>query len=486
MNFEYDIFISYEAVSNRDNQQVNPWVQQFCHHLHVVLQRLFDEKPTILLHDDLRTRQQLMNEDPVDIFKKTGVFVAIVTPEDVKSDSYLKELNNIYEAVYHASGADKTNNRIFKILTLPLREGEEPDSLKSELQYNFFEINRYSKKPVSFQLQENQLPDDKFWSKLIDLAYDIYNSLHELKDQNKTKSHIADNNAIFLAETSFDQQENRDILKRELRHLGYKVLPVLTIPNDSEHARTIMEDNLKQSVVAIHMMGAFYGDFIKNAKYSLIDFQARVVKEFIESKENRNKPYQIIWIPSDLKTTDQRQSLYLKRMKRDETQERTEIIEAPLEVFKTLVNNKLNEISNLHETHAEPGYSLYFLHEEPEKQKLQEYVALIQNRGFRIITADTAGKEYLSITDHVKTLKKVDAVIIYKGNSSMEWLNSKIRDLVKVPGFGKEKPFKAIGIFSPQKTTDKSLLFLRNVTVIWNEEINNTAIHHFLDQIIKK
>ena len=117
---------------------------------------------------------------------------------------------------------------------------------------------------------------------------------------------------------------------------------------------------------------------------------------------------------------------------------------------------------------------------------MQEYIPLIQSRGFRIITTPDDGKEYLSITDHIRKLKKADAVIIYKGNSTMEWLNSKIRDLVKVPGFGKEKPFKAIGIFSPQKTTDKSLLFLRNVTVIWNEEINNAAIHHFLDQIIKK
>ncbi len=486
MNFDYDIFISYEAATTRDDQQVKTWAQHFCHHLYIVLQRLFNEKPTILLHDDLRTRQQLMNEDPVDIFRKTGVFVTIVTPEDVKSRDYLKELANIREAVGNTSGDSQEPSRIFKIITSPLSQEEESGFLKDELRYNFFEINRYSKKPVTFALQDNQLPDNKFWSKLVDLAYDIYNTLHELKAQKKPENTGQNNNAIFLAETSFDQQENRDILKRELRHLGYKVLPISTIPGDSEPARAAIEECLRQSVVSIHMMGAFYGDFVKNSKYSLIDFQARTVKEYIESKENRHKPYQIIWVPSDLKTTDQRQSLYLKRIKRDETQERTEIVEAPLEVFKTIVNNKLSEITNAPEVKTESGYALYLLYEKPEEQKLQEYIPLIQSRGFRIITTPDDGKEYLSITDHIRKLKKADAVIIYKGNSTMEWLNSKIRDLVKVPGFGKEKPFKAIGIFSPQKTTDKSLLFLRNVTVIWNEEINNAAIHHFLDQIIKK
>ncbi|MBN2763627.1 MAG: hypothetical protein JXR41_11090 [Bacteroidales bacterium] len=483
MNFDYDIFISYEAAASREEENVTTWAQLFCHHLYIVLQRLFDEKPTILLHDDLRSRQQLMNENPGEVFTKTGVFVTIITPEDIKSTNYINELTKIHEAAH--SSRDHGLNRIFKIFTLPLNNEEEPELLRSELRYDFYEINRFNKKPITYSLQNDQLPDNKFWSKLVDLAYDIFNTLRELKQQKRPENQTI-NNAIYLAETSFDQQENRDILKRELRHLGYKILPVTSIPNDNEPARTAIEENLRQSVISIHMMGAFYGDFIKNAKYSLIDFQARVVKEFIESKENHHKPYQIIWIPNDLKTTDQRQSLYLKRLKRDESQERTEIVEAPLEVFKTIVNNKLNELSRIPETSTESGYALYLLYEKPEEQKIREYIPLMQSRGFRIINDTKNAIDFMSITDHIRKLKNADAVIIYKGNSSMEWLNSKIRDLVKVPGFGKEKPFKAVGIFSPQKTTDKSLLFLRNVTVIWNEEINNAAIHHFLDQIIKK
>jgi len=486
MNFEHDIFISFDAAGKQVNQGGTTWAQLFYRHLDLVLSRLFDEKPSVLLQNELLVRQQQMNEDPADVFKKTGVFVVVISPEDAGSGEYMTELGRIVEAVYPSPEDHQIRNRIFKIITFPFADEGKLEMLNAELQYDFFEINRFNKKPVTYTLESNQLPNDKFWSKLVDLAYDIYNSLQELK--NPGKAVISENHqrSIFLAETSFDQQENRDILKRELRHLGYKVLPVLSIPNDSEHAHITIEENIRQSIISIHMMGAYYGEFIKNAKYSLIDFQARVVKEFIESKEKCPKPYQIIWIPSDLKTTDQRQSLYLKRIKRDETQEKTEIIEAPLEVFKTIVNNKLNELSNVSVATPEPGYSLYLICEEPEMQKLQEYIALIQSRGFRVITSVPPGKEFYSITEHIRILKKADAVIIYKGESSMEWLNSKIRDLVKVPGFGKEKPFKAIGIFSPQKTTDKSLLFLRNVTVIWNEEINNTAIHHFLDQIIKK
>ena len=68
----------------------------------------------------------------------------------------------------------------------------------------------------------------------------------------------------------------------------------------------------------------------------------------------------------------------------------------------------------------------------------------------------------------------------------MDWLNSKIRDLVKAPGYGKSKPFRAIEIISKQKTADKSLLFLNNVPVIWDDEINTEVITHFLDHLAKK
>jgi hypothetical protein len=486
MSFEYDIFISYGKTPEDVDPTQASWIQQFCHYLSVALQRLFNEKPTILLHDDLRMRQNTINEHPEETLQKTGVFIVVLDQAELKSEDYRNYLEYIHRISNNINNNYPGNTRIFKIMTGPVPEDIEPDFLKTAPAYNFYEINRYNKKPVGFYLQNGHLPDSKFWSKLIDLSYDIYNSLNIIKTGDTTQYLSKNRHSVFLAETSFDQQENRDILKRELRHMGFNVVPQASMPNDSETAKVMIENYLKQSLMVIHMMGAFYGDFIKNSKYSLIDFQVRTVKEYLESKENKYKPYQIIWIPNDLKTTDQRQSLYLKRIKREESHENTEIVEAPLEVFKTIVNNKLKELTLKPQNIEKNGHTLYLLYEEQEKQKLQEYIELIRDRGFHVIDNMSTYKEFYSITQHIDTLKKSDAVLIYKGNSSMEWLNSKIRDLVKVPGLGKEKPFKAVGIFSPQKTTDKSLLFLRNVTVIWNEELNNAAIHHFLDQIIKK
>ena len=68
-------------------------------------------------------------------------------------------------------------HRIFKVLTQPVAQEEQPDCLKEELSYNFFEINRYNKKAITYDLNGKNGPDDKFWSKLVDLAYDIADTL---------------------------------------------------------------------------------------------------------------------------------------------------------------------------------------------------------------------------------------------------------------------------------------------------------------------
>ncbi len=118
--------------------------------------------------------------------------------------------------------------------------------------------------------------------------------------------------------------------------------------------------------------------------------------------------------------------------------------------------------------------------------KMTEYNDIMRARGFDILEHNENGEDYFPLSKHINNLLSADAVLIYKGSSTMEWLNSKIRDLVKTPGFGKNKPFRAIEIISKQKTADKSLLFLKNVPVNWDEEINHDVINHFLDHLAKK
>jgi hypothetical protein len=484
MSFEHDIFISYAPAAGTENQATSVWVQKFCEYLLVLMNRLYNKKTRILLHDDLRAQQTVLGDKVQDVLANTAVFVTILSPEYVKSPAYAKALEEIYHTAYNNKSGNK--HRIFRILTLPLQEGEQPEILKEELSYEFFEINRYNKKPITFDLNGKNGPHEKFWSKLVDLAYDITDILQDLTETGKTSAASREVPSVYLAETTFDQTENRDMLKRELQHLGFRVLPMMHIPEEAEKAKQSIDQILKQSVISVHLLGAWYGDFIKNSKYSFVDFQIKTVKDYIAAKENQNKPMQVIWIPNDIKPTDQRQSLYLKRLKRDEAQHMTEIIETPFEVFKTILNARLNELLNPEIRSVAEKNKLYVIYEKFSGSKMSEYTQLLRSKGFDILEPDHYNGEFMPISKHIQNLLIADAVLIYKGDSTMEWLNSKIRDLVKAPGYGKSKPFRAVEIISRQKTADKSLLFLKSVPVNWDEEINLEVINHFIDHLAKK
>jgi hypothetical protein len=486
MSFEYDIFIGYAPASGNENQATTSWALKFGDYLTMLMNRLSVKKPAFMLHDDLRVRQSVLGEKPGSVFSNTAVYIIILSPEYIKSETYQKELEELYSWVDNDKSEAGKKRRIFKVFPQPVLPEEQPECLKNELSYNFFEINRFNKKPITFDLNGKNGPDDKFWTRLVDLAYDITDVLIDLSEDKTGGKPARECPAVFLAETSFDQTENRDMLKRELQHLGYRVLPALPLPEKAEKAKLAIDQCLKQSVITVHLLGAWYGEFIKNSKFSFIDFQIKTVKEFIVAKDTTHKPYQIIWIPNDLKPTDQRQALYLKRLKRDEAQYLTEIIETPFEVFKTILNARLDDLTNPQFKPIAEKNKLYVIFEKSAKEKMAEYIILMQAKGYDILEHHENGEDFFPLSKHINNLLTADAVLIYKGDSTMEWLNSKIRDLVKAPGYGKSKPFRAIEIISLQKTADKSLLFLKNVPVNWDEEINHEVINHFLDHLAKK
>jgi len=487
MKFEYDIFISYAPSISPEEKWINQWTEKFCEYLAILITRLTDQKPTILLHDDLRTRKKLLGHDIANIFSKTAVFVTIFSPEYIKSNKYLSELEKIHEIVYLKSDDTERNiNRLFKVLTYPINDELQPAFMRNELSYDFFEINRFSKKAKTFEIKEEGETYDKFWSTLVDLAYDIYNSLYSLTLNEKIDDPRKEKQFIYLAETTIDQKDNRDILRRELHHQGYGILPLAQLPDDGNKIPSVIQGYLKRSVLSIHMMGAYYGEYVKNSKYSLIDLQNQLTKSHIEKSEENNKLMRIIWIPNDLKPADQRQSLYLKRLKRDEAQEKTEIIEAPLEVFKSILNNKLEEINEPAKVTIKDKIKIYIIYENNERDNINKLISEINEDKYIIKDNNTDKSKNNLVTKHIENLVEADAVVIYKGNSDIEWLNSKIRDLIKAPGYGKTNPFLSIGIISDQKPDENIMSFITRSEIILMNEINSSFLKSFLETLTRK
>ncbi len=195
MKFEYDIFISYPPASGAESQPSTEWAQKFSDFLSVLMERLYNRKPSIMLHDDLRIRQSMMGENARTLMGQSAAAIIILSPEFARSPAYLRELEDVHQAF--GPQGKQAAGRLFTIFSQPLAGEEQPDFLKDGIHYNFYEINRYNKKAITYDLNAKNGPDSRFWSKLVDLAYDI-------------------------SGVNWDDELNADVINHFLEHLAKK------------------------------------------------------------------------------------------------------------------------------------------------------------------------------------------------------------------------------------------------------------------------
>jgi predicted nuclease of predicted toxin-antitoxin system len=167
-----------------------------------------------------------------------------------------------------------------------------------------------------------------------------------------------------------------------------------------------------------------------------------------------------IWIPAHTKTNDQRQTLFLNRLKRDEAGINTEIIESPIETFKTILAGRLNDNHFYIKEDYDNIFKIYLITEETLSKEVEKIYSTLTLSGLKAVTLDIS--EQIGIyARHLQKLRDCDSVIIYQQGDNKFWLNSKLRDIIKAPGIGREKPFKKVVIISGNLPDENLLKLIR-------------------------
>ena len=76
-----------------------------------------------MLHEDLRVRQSMLGESLQNIISGTAVFVIILSPDYIRSATYMKELEDIFNALEKHEAETGIRHRIFKVLMQPIVAG---------------------------------------------------------------------------------------------------------------------------------------------------------------------------------------------------------------------------------------------------------------------------------------------------------------------------------------------------------------------------
>jgi hypothetical protein len=461
MKFEIDVLIIF---ADRDNVKTDGssigWVSQFRKFLELMLSQVFGEESNIVLKGefDSITSPTLDN---------AATLVAILSTDFIQSGSCL----DYTEAFFNASkDTPKNINRLFKVFKNPLAVAEQPPRLRDLFGYDMYQLDPDSGQISEYTNYFSPSAERQYWMKMVDLAYDIYDTLLRLKgdpSKNEVKT-IYNRKTIYLAETGHDLSVQRSIIKRELQRHGYLVLPAQASASNVADLEKAVTDDLQASNVSVHLIGASYGEIPEGSDISVIEIQNNLAA--LRSKQARHDHTafsQLIWINPDLSKASEKQQSFVERIKRDiETQEGVEILQTPMEDFKNIMWEELLDAGDRSIAEQSDKPTVYLIYDRVDEADIEPFAKAIEDAGFKVLVPEFEGEILDLRRKHIENLRKFDAAVIYKGKVNEQWVRMKVLDLLKAPGFGRKKPIvgKAL-IASPASLSNPESFKNQNIRV---------------------
>ncbi len=440
MAYDIDVLITFAEKDNEIGKKNEiGWVTQFKRFLDLMLYQVLGEKTNIVLkseYDDF-TASSLDN---------AAVMVTIVSKDFSQSGRCLDTV----ESYYKATSASKIG-RVFKVLKAPLSTTEQPPRLRELLSYDMFQLDNETGLMKEYTDFFSQDAEKQYWMKMIDLVYDIHEALIILKGQSKAEvKNLFKRRTIFLAETAHDLSIQRNIIRRELQRHGYVVLPSQLLPTRGEELERIVRKDLEECSLSIHLIGSAYGEIPEGFDRSSVDIQNKLAAEHAVIKRSRKEDFsRLIWIAPNLRNASDKQKTFIDSLRRDiEAQEGAEILQNALEDFKNIMRDELLTAQNKSPEQHTGGKTIYFMHDKVDHEQVLPLVDIIQKSGFKVVFPAFEGELMEVRKHHIENLRNFDGAIIYKGKVNDQWVRMKMLDLLKAPGFGRNKPIRGKAIVS--------------------------------------
>lgn len=473
MQFDKDIFISYAHIDDESLiADKKGWITEFHRALEIRLGQLIGSRPVIWRDPELQGNH-IFDKEIVDQFSKVAIMISILSPRYIKSEWCQREVNEFHKVCEQNMGfIVKNKARVFKVIKTPVSQELHPDSIKNILGYEFYgtdpntgRVKEYS--PVFSHTEKG------YWEKLDDLANDIAVFLEELKAAGSTVSAQGTKppaqgavKNIFLSESSYDTKDLRDSLKRELQDHGYNILPYGQLSLVAPVLKEDVSHCMEESQMAIHLVGNNYGIVPEGTEKSIVEIQ----NEIGASRSISDKLLRLIWIPENMDPTDERQKNFVQKLSagNKDVIAGADMVKGSIEAFKSVVHDKLKAMEQKPEVVSEPVHGetsrriVYLICDLQDMEAIRPLEDFLFDNGIEVVLPIFEGDETLIREDHIENLKTCSAVIIFFGNGSELWLRTKMRDFMKINGYGRSKPLAFKGVYlappgSPAKDRFRTL-----------------------------
>lgn len=439
-NYAYDIYLNYSPKDNTDG-----WVERF---LRVLEQSLLQLSGTI------RILHYANGESPTaHTLSQVAIMLCVVSPNFNNDRNCIEDLDNFLQ-----SASLNKERRLLKIFKLPTPIHLQHSALQNLPAHQFYKEQEGEFVPIQdfFGKETEKI----FWVQILDLAQEIYIGLQKLQQRKDfiQKTTPQTSKVVFLAHTTEDLQIERNLLKRELQKWGCLVLPQENLPQNLLELENLLKADLERSELAIHLIGSKYGEPLREEGVSLAELQNNLSAEYnamlLATKnsiyDSRKSFMRVLWMPPHLKFDSEKQRVFVDNLTQGtEAAEATEILQVPLEdlkkmLKKILIENEQEDSLNVlkHTTDLVKSEAIYLIYDLIDKEDAQKIADFLKNQGIEVLEPSFSDTLVESRKTHIQNLIICKAAYIYYGKISRQWVATKILDLLKAPGFGREKPLQ--------------------------------------------
>ena len=470
MKFERQAFISY---AHLDNLPLTPdqagWISLF----HSTLATLLSQRlgaPADIWRDDKLRGNDVFSDEIMDQLARTALFISVLTPRYLKSEWCAREIQNFCRQAESARNLVVGNkSRLIKIFKLPIDDdGSLPPTASQLLGYEFFEFDD-DRTPVELDPAYGDKARQSFLRKLNKLAWDIASQLEQLRELDITPvapaatagtdgAAAAARPRIYLAECSRDLRDARERLAAELACCGYTLLPDQRLPDEEEEYIAAVEQQLKDCVLSIHLVGNTPGRVPDGDRQQpVVALQNELAAACSRSAGLRR----VIWLPSGLTSAQAGHQEYIETLQRDAAlQQGADLVTGDLEVLKSAIHAALRPPEPAPAAPAEgAACRVHIVCDAADRKGTLPLIKLLRSQGLEVSLPVFTGDAGQIRSANQQLLLDCDAVLLYYGTGDEAWKYHQQNDLRKLQGQSRERRLRGcFTCLAPPLSDDKEVL----------------------------
>lgn len=242
-------------------------------------------------------------------------------------------------------------------------------------------------------------------------------------------------------------------ITRELLHREYHIIPEISNPTGKEllENRAYFQSLLESADLSLHFIG-------HNSIYNFPEKKSSAIKindltAAFCSTEEGEMLQRIVYIPSEnLENNEILNQKVLQFKSETQNLKNAELVQTPVEKFKEVILHKLDELSKpfaQKDQSDENIDDIYLIFPPGLEKDIVPYAEWFKKNKISYSLSQVDLDQLDLLHYHQKKLTNCKGVAIYY-NGNKQWLNRKLSDIKKSPGWGRKEPFKLKAILGQE------------------------------------